>query len=279
MRVQKLGGDGRRRGGGHDGGQWSDRRRGGRDLLVGVAGAQTPKADPVKPAAAAETAKPADALSAMIADARTAHAKTRDYSGTYTRQERMNGTLSRRAGRRDEVPRQPRRRPRPLRQRPDSDRGHRRSPTRPRRRTAKSATAPPARRAAGVSGSSTSMTPSSSPTIATPVTQWGMGPLIELIASTTAREKSLNNPVEVFSSDYQFDKRNVTKYEIYTRRPHAARYAAKMVVFIDKETKLPVRFEAYGDAKPGATTGELLEAYSFTNLKFNSGIGENAFVD
>ena len=50
-----------------------------------------------------------------------------------------------------------------------------------------------------------------------------------------------------------------------------------MVVYVDKETKLPVRFEAYDDPKPGATTGELLEAYSFTDLKFNTGIGENVF--
>jgi hypothetical protein len=110
-----------------------------------------------------------------------------------------------------------------------------------------------------------------------PVTSWGMGPIIELIATSTAREKRLNNPVEVFTSDYQFASRNVTKYEIHTRRAHALRYAAKMVVYVDKETKLPVRFEAYDDPKAGATTGELLEAYSFTDLKFNSGIGENTF--
>ena len=72
-----------------------------------------------------------------------------------------------------------------------------------------------------------------------PVTQWGMGPIVELIATATAREKTLNNPVEVFTADYQFANRNVTKYEIFTKRQHAFRYAAKMVVFIDKETKLP----------------------------------------
>ena len=45
-----------------------------------------------------------------------------------------------------------------------------------------------------------------------------MGPLIELIATSTAREKTLNNPVEVFTADYQFANRSVTKYEIHTRR-------------------------------------------------------------
>jgi hypothetical protein len=110
-----------------------------------------------------------------------------------------------------------------------------------------------------------------------PVTDWGMGPIVELVANATAREKTLNNPVEVFTADYQFAGRNVTKYDIHTRRAHAFRYAAKMVVYVDKETKLPVRFEAYDDPKPGAAAGELLEAYSFTDLKFNNGLGENSF--
>ena len=64
--------------------------------VMGVAIAQTPKTEPVKPAAATapETAKPADPLSAMLTEARAAYAKTRDYSGTFTRQERINGLLS-----------------------------------------------------------------------------------------------------------------------------------------------------------------------------------------
>ena len=242
-------------------------------LLAGIAGAQTPKADPVKPAAAAEAARPADPLSAMIADARAAHARTRDYSGTFTRQERINGTLS------AEQVAEMKFRVNPAGvhvrfARPDAIAGMEIAYSALKKKVGY--------RPAGAAGRRgfQKLDVDDSKFLADnrhAVTQWGMGPLIELIAGATAREKSLNNPVEVFSADYQFDKRNVTKYEIYTRRPHAARYAAKMVVFIDKETKLPVRFEAYGDARPGAATGELLEAYSFTNLKFNSGIGENAF--
>src|SRR5262245_26942951 len=62
--------------------------------IIGIAAAQQPKVEPVKPAAATETAKPADSLAAMLADARTAYGKLRDYSGTFTRQERIDGKLS-----------------------------------------------------------------------------------------------------------------------------------------------------------------------------------------
>ncbi len=50
-----------------------------------------------------------------------------------------------------------------------------------------------------------------------------------------------------------------------------------MLVYVDKETKLPVRYEAYDQPKNGAAVGELFEAYSFTDLKFNTGLGENSF--
>jgi uncharacterized protein DUF1571 len=245
-------------------------------LLVGVAWAQAPKFDPVRPAAAVETTRPADALSAMLTDARAAHAKIRDYSGTYTRQERLSGTLG------AEQVAEMKMRVNPVGVhvrfvRPDSVAGMEIVYSGA-RKDGKFGYRPAG--AAGRKGIQRLDLDDSKFLAAHrhPASEWGVGPLIELIATATAREKALNNPVEVFTADYQFDKRNVTKYEIHTRRGHAGRYAAKMVVFIDKETKLPIRFEAYGDARTGAATGDLIEAYSFTDLKFNSGLGENAFA-
>lgn len=247
-------------------------------VLTSAAMAQQPKSGSVKPAAATttpEAATTADPLSAMLADARAAYAKTRDYSGTYTRQERINGTLG------AEQVGEMKMRVNPAGvyvrfARPDAASGM---------EVAYSSAKKDGKvryRPAGVAGRKgfLKLEVDDSKFLAAnrhPVTAWGMGPIIELIATSTAREKTLNNPVEVFTADYQFASRNVIKYEIYTRRPHALRYAAKMVVYVDKETKLPVRFEAYDDPKAGATTGELLEMYSFTALKFNSGIGENTF--
>jgi Protein of unknown function (DUF1571) len=246
-------------------------------VLAGVAAAQPPKGATVKPAAATtpEAAKPADPLSAMLTDARAAYARMRDYSGTFTRQERINGALG------AEQVGEMKMRVNPAGvyvrfARPEAVAGM---------EVAFSAAKKDGMvryRPAGAAGRRgfQKLEPNDSKFLAIhrhPVSSWGMGPIIELIATATAREKTLNNPVEVFTADYQFASRNVTKYEIYTRRPHALRYAAKMVVYVDKESKLPVRFEAYSDPKAGATTGELLEMYSFTDLKFNSGIGENTF--
>jgi hypothetical protein len=247
-------------------------------VLMSVALAQPPKSDsPAKlvTAAAAEPTKPADALGTMLGDARAAHAKLRDYTSTYTRQERINGILSA-----EQV----------------GEMKVRLNPTgvyvrfaRPEAIAGMEVAFSGAKkdgkvryRPAGIAGRKgfQILATDDQKFLADnrhPVTEWGMGPIIELITTTTAREKTLNNPVEVYTADYQFANRNVTKYEIQTRRPHAFRYAAKMLVYVDKETKLPVRFEAYDDPKPGTTVGELIEAYSFTDLKFNNGLGENSF--
>ena len=255
--------------------------------VVGVAAAQPPKIDPIKPTAGtavattsassvSDAAKPAESLSAMLGDARTAYSKLRDYSGTFTRQERINGTLS------AEQIGEMKMRTHPLGvavrfARPETVSGM---------EVAFSAVKRDEkvryRKPGGATGRAgwQVLDVDDARFLADnrhPVTEWGMGPIIELIASTTAREKTLNNPVELFSAEYQFANRNVTRYEILLRRPHAARYAARMLVFIDKETKLPIRFEAYDEPKGGAMTGDLLEAYSFTDLKINTGLGENVF--
>lgn len=249
-------------------------------ILVSLALAQQQKpTDPVKPASGIttpESTEPAKApdLSTMLADARTAYGKLRDYSGVFTRQERLRGTLG--AEQVGEIKARVSPGGMYVRfARPEASAGM---------EVAYTAKKPGKvmYRPAGIAGRRgfQKMDAEDAKFLADnrhPVTMWGIGAIIEVIGSTTAREKTLNNPVEVYTADFQFANRNVTKYEIHMRRPHAFRYATKLVVYVDKETKLPVRFEAYDDPKAGATQGELLEAYSFTELKFNTGIGESTF--
>jgi hypothetical protein len=249
--------------------------------IVGVALAQPPKSAPnqgVKQVAGttvvvAEPAKPTD-LGTMLAEARGAHSKLRDYTGTFTRQERIRGTLG------AEQVGEMKARISPAGMyvrfaRPEGIAGMEVAYTG--RKPGKVQYRP-----AGIAGRKgfQKLELDDAKFLADnrhPVTEWGIGPIIDTVSTAVAREKTLNNPVEVYTGDYQFANRNVIKYEILSRRPHAFRYAAKMVLFIDTETRLPVRFEAYDEPKSGATTGELLEAYSFTDLKFNNGLGENSF--
>ena len=109
------------------------------------------------------------------------------------------------------------------------------------------------------------------------VTGYGVGAVLDRIAKIATVEKALNNQVEVYATDFRFDNKPVTRYEILTRRPHTHRYAHKMLVYVDAATKLPVRWEAYDAPRPGTTTGDLLEAHSYSDLRLNVGVGDAAF--
>lgn len=247
-------------------------------LAGGAVIAQPPKTEAPKsePEKAAEAPKATgESLSTMLADARTALGKVRDYTCTFTRQEMRNGTLSAEQVAEMKV------RTAPAGvyvrfARPEGVAGMEVAYTGARK-------APKMRyRPAGIDGSKGFKTVDLDDAKFLvenrhPVTEWTMAAIIDRVSTAAAREKTLNNPVEVYAGDYQFAGRNVTRYEILTRRPHAFRYAHRMLVYVDKETKLPVRYEAYDQPKSGATVGDLLEAYSFSDVKLNVGLGENAF--
>jgi hypothetical protein len=253
---------------------------------IGVAGADQPKPAAIPPAGAT-TAAPtasttptpakADPLATMLSEAKAAYAKMRDYTGTFTRQERINGVLG------PEQVAEMKMRVQPVGvavrfARPDSAAGM---------EVLYSAAARDGKvryRPAGIAGRKgfQKLDVDDSQFLAAnrhPVPEWGIGGILDRVANAVAREKTLNNPVEVYTAEYQFAGRAVTRYEILTRRPHAFRSAARMIVYVDNQTRLPVRFEAYDDPKPGNPTGDLLEAYSYTDLKWNTGLGESTFTD
>lgn len=217
----------------------------------------------------------AGALVAMMTDARTALGKVRDYTCTFTRQESVKGVLT------GEQVAEMRVRTSPAGvyvrfARPEAVAGMEVAYSAARK-------LPKMRyRPAGLAGAKGFVTRDldDAKFLAEnrhPVTEWTMAAVVDRVSAAVAREKTLNNPVEVYTGDYQFAGRNVVRYEILTRRPHTFRYAYRMLVYVDKETKLPLRYEAYDQPKAGAATGDLLESYSFSDLKLNVGIGENAF--
>lgn len=239
-------------------------------LLAGGAAVAQPPKGPAK----AEAVK-ADSLLAMIADARGTLGKTRDYTCTFTRQELRNGALTAEQVAEMKV----RLNPAGVYvrfARPDALAGMEVAYTAARKSMKMKY------RPAGVAGAKGFQTIDLDDTkfLAAnrhPVTEWTMSAVLDRVAAAVAREKTLNNPVEVYTGDFQFAGRNVTRYEVLTRRPHAFRYAYRMLVFIDKETKLPLRYEAYDQPKAGAAAGDLLEAYSYSDVKLNAGLGESTF--
>ncbi len=211
---------------------------------------------------------------AMLGSARAMHATVRDYSGYFMRQERVRGTL---------LPEQT---------------AELRVKTMPRSVAIKfiSPTSISGQEIVSVAGKHAGMVrfmpsggssfqtiePNNTKLLLTEArrvpTEMILGSIIELLERNLVIETRLRNSIVVTASDYTFDGRPVTRFEVTTERPHALRYAYRMVIYVDPETKLPVRIEAYDQPNPSTPPGgELLEAYSFVRLKFNQGIGTDPF--
>jgi hypothetical protein len=105
----------------------------------------------------------------------------------------------------------------------------------------------------------------------------GIGAVIDRVARMVSVERRLRNPLEILSADYTYAGRPVTRFEVVAGRPHALRYAHRVVVYVDKETKLPIRVEAYDQPTLDRPAGDLLESHSFVNVKLNVGVGSAVF--
>ena len=109
------------------------------------------------------------------------------------------------------------------------------------------------------------------------ITNTGIGAVLKRIDAALDAEKTAKTSPQVVAAEYKFNDRPCTRYEIFCDRAHAKRFAARMVVYIDAEYKLPVRFEAYDAPKSGEKTGELIECVSFVKLVLNAGLGDSVF--
>lgn len=106
----------------------------------------------------------------------------------------------------------------------------------------------------------------------------GIGALIEhTLRAWEADRKFGNTRVDV--AEYEYDKKRCYRVETThtQRRPEFPTYRG--VVFLDKETKFPIRHELYDWPRPGGTpTGDLIELASYVDIRFNVGLNEREFA-
>lgn len=111
------------------------------------------------------------------------------------------------------------------------------------------------------------------------ITETGIGHLIETIARGHEVARQLPpGQVQTTYREYLFRQKQVTGMETVYKVNNGQFYCHRCVVFFDKQTKLPVRLEAYDwPTAGGPATGEKLECYSYIDLKFNVGLTDAAF--
>ncbi len=79
-------------------------------------------------------------------------------------------------------------------------------------------------------------------------------------------------------AEYDYDNRRCLRLEAVRPERRPEYYAYRSVIFLDKDSKLPIRHESYDWPRAGGPpTGELLESYSYVDLRFNVGLTDKDF--
>jgi hypothetical protein len=109
------------------------------------------------------------------------------------------------------------------------------------------------------------------------ITEAGIGNLIEQHARYWQKERQ-QNKTQVRVGEYEYNKRRCVRIEtIHTERDPSF-YSYRGVLYLDKETRLPIRSESYDwPRRGGSSEGDLLEVFSYVDMRFNIGLDDRVF--
>jgi outer membrane lipoprotein-sorting protein len=111
-----------------------------------------------------------------------------------------------------------------------------------------------------------------------PITHLGIKNLAEKLVERADQDKKIGEPVEVkFFKGAKIDKRSVTCIQVTHPKRHPKHMFYKARVFIDEETKLPIRYEAYDWPKEEGGKPLLIEEYTYLKLDLNKGYTDEDF--
>lgn len=112
------------------------------------------------------------------------------------------------------------------------------------------------------------------------ITETGIRNLLGILSRSYDLERRLpEGQVKVAFAQYAFQERRCTRMEVVHTSFNAHLYCYRCLVYFDNEHKLPVRVEVYDWPTAGNPKGDLLECYSYVNLKFNVGLTDAAFAE
>ena len=111
------------------------------------------------------------------------------------------------------------------------------------------------------------------------ITEAGLGNLLDSTSRHWAMERRLNK-TQVEIADDVINGRACTRIvTVHPDRNAGSFYGYRCVLWLDKETLLPVGAETYDWPRPGsAAGGDLLERYHFLDIRCNIGLNDKVFT-
>ena len=110
-----------------------------------------------------------------------------------------------------------------------------------------------------------------------PITEIGIVTLTERLIERGVSDRRFPDCKVDFFKNATLNKRKCTCLQVQhpNRRPDFDFYQAR--IFIDDEMGVPVRYEAYDWPAPGASQPQLIESYTYLNMKLNVGLTDADF--
>jgi hypothetical protein len=105
----------------------------------------------------------------------------------------------------------------------------------------------------------------------------GIGNMIEQLIQNLEKEKQVNK-TQVRIAEYTYNNRRCYRVEATGTERSPEAQVGRCVFYLDKESKLPIRMENYEWPSTPGGTGELLEVFSFVDIRLNTGLGDADFV-
>jgi hypothetical protein len=110
-----------------------------------------------------------------------------------------------------------------------------------------------------------------------PVTEAGLGVLIDTVARRWADELTPGESIVTIHPDARMGNHPCTLIETIHPKPGPQFLFHKVKLYVDNRHSLPIRFEAYDWPKHTGGTPELVEEYSYLDLKINVGLRDHDF--
>ncbi len=110
-----------------------------------------------------------------------------------------------------------------------------------------------------------------------PVTEAGLGSMIETVKSRWDAELHPGESILTFHPTAKVGDRPCLMVESIHPKPGPGFMFHKVKLYVDSELGLPIRFEAYDWPKGPGLEPELMEEYTYMNLKTNVGLKDRDF--
>ncbi len=110
-----------------------------------------------------------------------------------------------------------------------------------------------------------------------PISEAGIGPLLDTLQTRWSSELDPSDSVVVFRNDQTVGTRRCTMIE--TTHPHQQPefMFCRVRLFIDDELGLPIHFEAYDWPSSPQAPAEIVEEYTYSDLRLNVGLSDLDF--